>query len=71
MRYFLSFFLLIIGFSGCVQNVSPWQKATLSKDVMREDGGNPYRTKFNEHIFISKEGAKGGGGVSGGGCGCR
>ncbi len=70
MRYLISLSLLLL-LSGCSVKVSPWQKGILAKDTMREDGGNPYRTKFNEHIFISKEGAKGGGGVSGGGCGCR
>ncbi|RUM65930.1 MAG: hypothetical protein DSZ05_05245 [Sulfurospirillum sp.] len=70
MRYLL-LFLFLLFWVGCSVKVSPWQKGRLAKETMREDGGNPYRTKFNEHIFISKEGAKGGGGVSGGGCGCR
>ncbi len=65
------FFILLFVLSGCVHPVSSWEKGTLAKDTMREDGGNPAKMKFNEHIFISKEGAKGGSGVSGGGCGCR
>ena len=70
MKFFL-FLLPLLSLTGCIQDVSSWQKATLAKETMREDGGNATKQKFNEHIFISKEAAKGGGGVSGGGCGCR
>jgi len=69
MKLLLPLFILLLG--GCVADVKPWQKATLAKPQMRPDGGNALRVKFNEHIFVSKEGVKGGNGVSGGGCGCR
>jgi len=61
---------LLLG--GCaVQEVKPWQKGTLAKETMRFGGPNPMVKKFDEHIYTSKEGTKGGGGVSGGGCGCN
>ena len=63
-----SLFLL----SGCsVTNVQPWEKETLAKDTMKNGAGNTLMTKFENHIYFSKEGSKGGGGVAGGGCGCN
>ena len=66
-------FFLIIGmliFTGCT-TVKPWEKETLGKATMSEDGTNPLLNKFEEHIFFSKEASKGGNGVAGGGCGCN
>jgi len=58
--------------SGCsVTNVQPWEKETLAKDTMTVNAGNSLFTKFENHIYFSKEGSKGGGGVAGGGCGCN
>jgi len=67
----LLFPLCILLLGGCATDVKPWQKGTLSKPQMQPDGGDALRVKFNEHIFVSKEGIKGGNGVSGGGCGCK
>lgn len=59
-------------FTGCsVTNVQPWEKETLAKDTMTVNAGNSLFTKFENHIYFSKEGSKGGGGVAGGGCGCN
>lgn len=57
--------------SGCVANVQPWEKETLSKKTMQESAGNSLVKKYEEHIYFSKEAARGGSGVSGGGCGCN
>lgn len=58
--------------SGCtIVPVKPWQKGTLASETMRFGGPNSMIKKFDEHIYTSKEGSKGGGGVSGGGCGCN
>jgi len=38
---------------------------------MKPANGNTLFTKFQKHIFFSKEASKGGGGVAGGGCGCN
>ena len=58
--------------SACsVEPVKPWQKGTLADETMRFGGPNPMIKKFDEHIYTSKESTKGGGGVSGGGCGCN
>jgi hypothetical protein len=55
--------------AGC-QNVKPWQRATLADVTMRADR-DPLGTAQDEHIFFSREGASGGRGVGGGGCGCN
>ncbi len=64
---FLSAFLL----TGCIANVQPWEKETLSKRTMQESAGNSLVKKYEDHIYFSKESARGGNGVSGGGCGCN
>jgi hypothetical protein len=58
--------------SACslVQPVQPWEKGILARTDMRFEG-DPLETKFGEHIYSSKEGAFGGAGVGGGGCGCN
>lgn len=60
--------LLIVG-AGC-QNVKPWQRGTLADITMRADR-DPLSIAMDEHIFFSREGASGGRGVGGGGCGCN
>lgn len=63
---------IIFLISGCsIANVKPWEKDTLAKDTMTNNAGNKLFTKFESHIYFSKEGSKGGDGVSGGGCGCN
>ncbi len=63
--------LSLILLSGCVKEVQPWEKEQLSSDIMKSDGGNALHTQFQEHVYFSKEGAKGGAGIAGGGCGCN
>ena len=55
--------------AGC-ENVKPWQRGTLADVSMRADR-DPIGTGMDEHIFFSREGASGGRGVGGGGCGCN
>lgn len=50
--------------------VKPWQKGTLAKPEMTFEADR-LDTHFTEHIYFSKEGASGGSGVGGGGCGCN
>lgn len=56
---------------GCAQEVKPWEKETLASENMKPDGGNTLQRQYQEHIYFSKEGTKGGTGVAGGGCGCN
>ncbi len=74
-KYLAGFFpiIAIALLSSCSQitPVKAWEKGILASETMRYGGPNPMIKKFDEHIFTSKEGSKGGGGVSGGGCGCN
>ncbi len=64
------FSLLAFLFTGCIQEVKPWEKGTLAHERM-QIGGNPMIKKINEHVFTSREASVGGGGIGGGGCGCN
>ena len=50
----------------------PWEKGELARPAMQFD---PYverlEAKYQEHVYFSKEGASGGRGFGGGGCGCN
>lgn len=58
-------------FTACSSKVKPWEKGILAQKQMQLGGGNPMNKKLNEHVFTSKEGSFGGGGIGGGGCGCN
>jgi hypothetical protein len=61
----------VAGLSGCaLPPVQPWEKGELAR-ADRLIQGDPLETRFNEHIYASKEAASGGSGVGGGGCGCN
>ena len=54
---------------GC-KTVEPWQRAHFSDYMMRADR-DPLSDTLDEHIYFTREGAAGGRGVGGGGCGCN
>lgn len=57
--------------AGCaLPPVQPWEKGELARADMLLQGDN-LETRFNEHIYASKEAASGGSAVGGGGCGCN
>ena len=60
-------------FMGCsmVQDVKPWEKDILAKPIMQFEGLHPEVSKFDAHVYFSKEAGRGGNGVAGGGCGCN
>lgn len=62
---------VLAGLSGCaLQPVQPWEKGELARaDMLMQ--GDSLETRFNEHIYTSKEAASGGSAVGGGGCGCN
>ncbi len=73
-RFILKGILLIASsvlLSGCIKDVQPWEKGTLSKETMKEGGINKLSKKYEDHIYYSKEATKGGGSIGGGGCGCN
>ena len=54
---------------GCTV-VQPWQRGELADYTMRPDR-DPLSDLFEEHVYFTREGAAGGRGVGGGGCGCN
>jgi hypothetical protein len=64
--------MCMLGLSGCALGtaVQPWEKATLARPEMTFEG-DKLDNAYTEHIYSSKEGASGGAGVGGGGCGCN
>jgi hypothetical protein len=70
MKYIIIASTLFL-FSGCVKDVKPWEKGKLANPVLKESGEVANYKKYEEHIYLSKEGTKGGGSISGGGCGCN
>lgn len=64
--------LLLASLAGCslIEPVKPWQKGYLARPEMTFDGDH-LETRYNEHVYFSKEAASGGSGVGGGGCGCN
>jgi hypothetical protein len=62
--------LSVGGCASIVTPVQPWEKGTLARPEMAFDG-DKLQTRFNEHIYDSREAASGGAGVGGGGCGCN
>jgi hypothetical protein len=65
-------FVFLALLSGCATTapVQPWEKGDLARPEMMF-GQDPLDSAFTEHIYSSKEGASGGSGVGGGGCGCN
>ncbi|KQV61849.1 MULTISPECIES: DUF4266 domain-containing protein [unclassified Duganella] len=62
---------VLAALSGCaLKPVQPWEKGELSRTDMLIQGDG-LETRFNEHIYTSKEAASGGSAVGGGGCGCN
>ncbi|QHS10805.1 DUF4266 domain-containing protein [Sinimarinibacterium sp. NLF-5-8] len=63
-----------VGVSGCtvfeVQPVQPWQRGDLARAEMALEV-DPLLSGFRQHVEVSKEAARGGTALAGGGCGCN
>jgi hypothetical protein len=57
--------------AGCAHPppVKPWQRGHLTRRALQFDDG--LEARFRQHLFSSREGADGGYGHVGGGCGCN
>ena len=60
---------VLASFAAC-SHVKPWQREDLARRAMVADQ-EPGEARFDEHQRASREGAAGGSGQSGGGCGCN
>ena len=58
--------------SGCASFAppQPWEKQYLARPSMQFDA-DKLDVRNTQHIYYSKEGAAGGYGIGGGGCGCN
>ena len=65
--------LLACGLSAC-GSVEPWVKPyerdRLADPIMFLDA-NPVSSSYIQHVYEAREGARGGEGSAGGGCGCN
>ncbi|MDB5216685.1 MAG: hypothetical protein JWO86_4612 [Myxococcaceae bacterium] len=65
----LALLVLAAPLASCV-TVKPQQRAVLADPIMQFDG-DPQAAAQLRHAIDNREGSYGGGGVSGGGCGCN
>lgn len=65
----LPFLLLLLATTGCTA-VRPWERGRLAKPKMMLEA-MPEGAAFEQHVFEYREGASGGYGTVGGGCGCN
>jgi hypothetical protein len=65
----LCFVVLAGGLFGCA-SVAPWERANLAKKKMQMDPDG-VAAQLEQHVFEYREGASGGYGSVGGGCGCN
>lgn len=65
--------LLLAGLGGC-SNIEPWVKPyerdKLADPIMALDS-DAVSTSYIQHVYEAREGARGGEGAAGGGCGCN
>jgi hypothetical protein len=64
--------LVAAALGGCasMEPPKPWEKQYLAKPAMQFDA-DASDARTTQHIYQSKEGASGGYGAGGGGCGCN
>jgi hypothetical protein len=70
-RLFLAL-LACYGLSACSVEpwVKPYERDRLADPIMALDG-DPVSTAYMQHVYEAREGARGGEGAAGGGCGCN
>lgn len=69
----LLLFAVLAGMAGC-SNFEPWVKPyerdRLADPIMALDTA-PVSSSYIQHVYEAREGARGGEGAAGGGCGCN
>ena len=70
---FLLLLAVLAGTAGC-SNFEPWVKPyerdRLADPIMALDT-DPVSSAYMQHVYEAREGARGGEGAAGGGCGCN
>ncbi len=67
---FPSLLLLLAGCSGLQPWVKPYERAHLADPIMNFNR-DPVANNYIHHVYDAREGARGAGTASGGGCGCN
>lgn len=65
--------LVVMGLSACGPIepwVKPYERDKLADPIMALDG-DPVSSSYIQHVYEAREGARGGEGSAGGGCGCN
>ena len=65
--------LFVLGMSACGPIepwVKPYERDRLADPIMALDG-DAISTSYIQHVYEAREGARGGEGAAGGGCGCN
>lgn len=63
--------LLLLSACGPIEPwVKPYERDRLADPIMALDS-DPVSTAYIQHVFEAREGARGGEGSAGGGCGCN
>lgn len=66
--------LTLLGLMAGCSNIEPWVKPyerdRLADPIMALDPA-PVSTSYIQHVYEAREGARGGEGAAGGGCGCN
>lgn len=69
----LALLALLTGAAGC-SGIEPWvkpyERENLADPIMAWDR-DPVSSSYMRHVYEAREGARGGGGAAGGGCGCN
>ncbi|MCS6857734.1 MAG: DUF4266 domain-containing protein [Deltaproteobacteria bacterium] len=68
-RFFQLLLLFVLFTSACV-SVPPYRRGTLSRPAMNTEH-EQHESRFRAHVHDAREGATGGHGSTGGGCGCN
>lgn len=70
---YLLLFVALLAMSGC-SGIEPWVKPyerdRLADPIMALDT-DPVSSAYIQHVYEAREGARGGEGAAGGGCGCN
>ena len=70
---FLLLFAVLAGTAACSDFepwVKPYERDRLADPIMALDT-DPVSSAYIQHVFEAREGARGGEGAAGGGCGCN
>ncbi|MCP4490864.1 MAG: DUF4266 domain-containing protein [Gammaproteobacteria bacterium] len=69
-RFTLLLVAILLGGCSITPWVAPYERANLSDPIMSFDR-DPVSTSYLRHVYDSREGARGAGVATGGGCGCN